>query len=399
MYFKRSLITLSLLSAFSYSTMANAEVINGIDSTTGYAENYVVTGNEMILDFDHVSWNIVKVSDSNELSKAFSNAAPGDKIVIAAGTYAGKFKLKKGGLKDKPIWIVAEDASAMPLLDGGDINNGTTLAIDGDDNAEGISYIYVQNIKVTNGRGGITVDHAHYVTIDGVEVYNVGQAAIHLRDGSQYNIVKNSYLHDTGLYNVKYGEGVYIGSDYKKWPGGSSSSEYDPKVDYAQILNNKIGPNVTAEHIDIKEGSSYAYIIGNDFDAAGMIDILNGGLSYIDFKGNYSETAYNKGNQNGNPYFENAFEVNTKSPGWGFYNNIHHNTLTFNDEYYSKSVSVTMTVALGSKGKPKMSETSKNKKPEHWVVKSNIKGETRVSSNTRLPADNKKMYTGNIVEY
>jgi len=398
MKFKHSIITLSLFSVFSYSTVANAAIVEGIESSTGYAENYALTGNEMTLDLTSVSWNVVKVSTSKELSSALSKAAAGDKIVIAAGTYPGKFKLQKGGLKDKPIWVVAEDASNMPILDGGDYNNKTAFAIDGDD--KGIAYIYVQNIKVTNARGGITVDNADYVTIDGVEAYNVGQAGIHLRDGSEYNIVKNSYIHDTGLYNVKYGEGIYIGSDYKKWPGGSSKSKYDPKVDYVQIINNTIGPNVTAEHIDIKEGSSYAYIIGNTFDAAGMIDILNGGLSYIDFKGNYSETAYNKGNQNGNKYFDNAFEVNTKSPGWGYYNNIHNNVLNFDDEYYnSNGISITMTLALGSKGKAKSVETTKKKDVDHWVVKSNIEGVTRVSNNTRIPADTSKMYKGNISEY
>jgi len=391
MKLKYSLITLSLCSVFS----VNAAIVDGIDTSTGYAENYALTGNEMTLDLTSVSWNVVKVSTSKELSSALSKAAPGDKIVIAAGTYPGKFKLKKSGSKNKPIWVVGEDASNMPVLDGGDYNNKTAFAIDGDD--KGIAYIYVQNIKVTNARGGITVDNADYVTIDGIEAYNVGQAGIHLRDGSEYNIVKNSYIHDTGLYNVKYGEGIYIGSDYKKWPGGSSKSKYDPKVDYAQILNNTIGPNVTAEHIDIKEGSSYSYIIGNTFNAAGMIDILNGGLSYIDFKGNYSETAYNKGNQNGNKYFENAFEVNTKSPGWGFYNNIHDNELTFNDEYYGKT-SITMTLALGKKGKAKTSETTKEKSLDHWVVKNNTKETTTVSNNTRIPADTKKMYKGDITE-
>lgn len=395
MKFKHSLVTLSLLSAFSYSTAVTAEVVDGIESSTGYAANYALTGDEMTLDFASVSWNIVKVNTTKALSNALSKASPGDKIVIAPGTYPGKFKLKKSGSKNKPIWVIGEDASNMPILDGGDYNNKTAFAIDGDD--KGIAYIYVQNIKVTNARGGITVDNADYVTIDGVEAYKVGQAGIHLRDGSEYNIVKNSYIHDTGLYNVKYGEAVYIGSDYTKWPGGRSSSEYNPKVDYAQILNNTLGPNVTAEHVDIKEGSSYAYIIGNTFDAAGMTDILNGGLSYIDFKGNYSEVAYNKGNQNGNKYFENAFEVNTKSEGWGFYNNIHDNILTFDDKYYGKT-SITMTLALGKKGKAKMSKTTKDKSLDHWVVRNNIKGTTHVSNNTRIPADAKKMYTGDITE-
>lgn len=395
MKFKYSLIALSVI----MSSAASAEVVNGIDSTTGYAESYALTGQEMTLDFSAVSWNVVNVATSQALSTALSQAAPGDKIVIAPGTYPGKFKLSKSGEKDKPIWLVGSDASNMPILDGGDYNNKTALAIDGGDD-KGIAYVYIQHIKVTNARGGITVDNADYVTIDGVEAYNVGQAGIHLRDGSEYNIVKNSFIHDTGLYNVKYGEGIYIGSDYTKWPGGKSSSEYNPKVDYAQIINNTIGPNVTAEHIDIKEGSSYAYVIGNTFNAAGMIDILNGGLSYIDFKGNYAEAAYNLGNQNGNPYFENAFEVNTKSEGWGFNNKIHNNVLNFNDEHYSNSKTpITMTLALGAKGNPKSSEQTKDKSFDHWVVKSNIKGVTQVSNNTRVPADSSKMYTGQISEY
>ncbi|MEL0630569.1 hypothetical protein [Psychromonas aquatilis] len=377
---------------FPFSNAATSS--SGIDSSTGYAKNYKPTGDEMILNFDKVSWNTVKVDSASELTSALYNASAGDKIVIASGTYRGNFKLKTGGTQNKPIWIVGESTSNMPYLNGEDQNNGTTLAIDGED-AGGISYIYIENIKVNSARTGIAVDQADYVTIDNVEVYNVGQSAIHLRDGSEYNIVKNSYIHDTGLYNVKYGEGVYIGSDYTKWPGGSSSSEYDPAVDYAQILNNKIGPNVTAEHIDIKEGSSYAYIIGNTFDAKGMNDILNGGLSFIDFKGNYAEAAYNIGDQNNNEYFENAFEINEKSSGWGSYNDIHNNTVTFDDKYYDdSSVSVTITLPLGSGGKANNAKTNDDIKPTHWVVKNNVDTTNTVSNNTRIKEDKDKMYTG-----
>ena len=373
--------------------------IQGIDSSTGYAENYTLTGDEMTLSFDDVSWTTIEVSSASELEDALSAASAGDKIVIASGTYKGNFELTEGGSKNKPIWIVGESDSDMPILDGDDYNNDTTLAINGED-AGGIGYIYIQNIKVTNARTGIAIDQADYVTIDDVEVYDVGQSAIHLRDGSKYSIVKNSNIHDTGLYNVKYGEGVYIGSDYTKWPGGSSSSEYDPAVDYAQILNNKIGPNVTAEHIDVKEGSSYAYIIGNTFDAEGMNDIINGGLSFIDFKGNYGECAYNTGDQNSNEYFENAFEINEKYSGWGAYNDIHDNTVTFDDEYYDDSkVSVTITLALGSGGDENTEETETTIKPEHWVVKNNVDDTNKVSNNTRDPEDEDKMYDGSVTEY
>ena len=383
----------------------------GIDTLTGYAENYEITGNEMTLDFDSVSWNVVEVATADELEDALSGAEAGDKIVLAPGIYMGNFDLKVGGTQYSPIWIVAEDASDMPILDGGDYNNDTVLSINGrddDDPAnEGISYIYIQDIAITNSRTGIAVDQGDYVTIDGVEVYNIGQSGIHIRDGSAYNIIKDSYVHDTGLYNVKYGEGIYIGSDYTKWDSNADiyqpSRSYDPAVDYTQILNNVIGPNVTAEHIDVKEGSSYAYIINNTFNAAGMNDILNGGLSYIDFKGNYAEAAYNTGDQNGNAYFENAFEINEKWDGWGYYNNIHDNTLSFDDEYYNEDrIEVTLTLPLGSSGNAIFKETTDDVDLDHWVVKCNVDdaGYTNtVSNNIRDTEDADKMYTGDVTEY
>lgn len=383
----------------------------GIDTPTGYAENYEITGDEMTLDFDRVSWDVVNVETAGELEDALSDAKPGHKIVLASGTYLGNFDLNVGGSQYKPIWIVAEDSSDMPILDGGDYNNDITLSVSGTNNDDpdnqGISYIYIQDIAVTNARTGIAVDQGDFITIDGVEAYDIGQAGIHIRDGSAYNIIKNSYVHDTGLYNVKYGEGIYIGSDYTKWDSNADiyepSTPYDPAVDHTQILNNVIGPNVTAEHIDVKEGSSYTYIINNRFNAEGMNDILNGGLSYIDFKGNYAEAAYNKGDQNGNSYFENAFEINEKWDGWGYYNDIHDNTLSFDDEHYNADrIEVTLTIALGSSGNAIFEETTDDIDPDHWVVKCNVDdaGYTNtVSNNIRDTDDSDKMYRGDVTEY
>jgi len=379
---------------FTASVFASTK---GIDSSTGYASSYNPTGKEMTLDFDSVSWNVVNVSSASELKSALSNAEAGDKIVIASGTYSGNFKLEEGGKADSPIWIVGEDSSSRPTLKGSSTSSSTGLAIDGDDN-DGISYIYIQDIKVTKSKTGISLDQVDYSTLDNVEVYDVGQAGIHLRDGSSHNIVKDSKVHDTGLYDVRYGEAIYIGSDYTKWPG-TSGSNYEPAVDYNQILSNKLGPDVTAEHIDVKEGSSYSYIIGNTFDAEGMDDFLNGGLSFIDFKGNYAEAAYNKGDQNSNELFENAFEINEKVDDWGYNNVIHDNTLTFDDKYYDDdSYTVKMKVPYGSQG-----EVTKSGKinRDHWVVENNVddsKYTNTVYDNTRDPEDSDKMYTGDLTE-
>ncbi|MDC7220577.1 MAG: hypothetical protein PQJ59_11645 [Spirochaetales bacterium] len=385
---------------------STGEVIDGIDTSTGYAENYVATGDEMTLDFDSVTWTEVYCDTASELTSALSSASAGDKIIIAAGTYTDTFKLEAGGSQNSPIWIVGEDSTNMPVLDGDDYNNNTVLAIDGGD-VSGISYVYVQDIKVTNGRTGISMDQADYITIDSVEVYDVGQAGIHVRDESEYNIIKDSTVSNTGLYNVKYGEAIYIGSDNTKWTANGGS--YDPACDYVQILNNTLGPGVTAEHIDVKEGSSYAYIIGNTFDASGMIDIINGGLSFIDFKGNYAECAYNTGDQNYNEYFENAFEINDKWTGWGNYNDIHNNSITFNEEYYnSSSTDVTLDLALGSDGVESTVTTTDSIDRDQWVVECNDQSSydgtptgNVVSSNTRDPEDSDRMYNSSdrLTEY
>jgi len=379
---------------FTASVFASTK---GIDTSTGYAKSYNPTGKEMTLDFDSVNWNVVNVSSASQLKSALSSAKSGDKIVIASGTYSGNFKLTKGGAEDSPIWIVGKNSKSRPTLKGTSTSSSTGLAIDGD-KSKGIGYIYIQDIKVTKAKTGISLDQVDYSTLDNVEVYDVGQAGIHLRDGSSHNIVKDSKVHDTGLYDVRYGEGIYIGSDYTKWPG-TSGSNYEPAVDYNQILNNKLGPNVTAEHIDIKEGSSYSYIISNTFDAKGMDDFINGGLSFIDFKGNYAEAAYNKGDQNSNKLFENAFEINEKVKKWGYRNTIHDNTITFDDKYYDdSSYTVSMKIPYGSKGKVTKSDKINR---DHWVVENNVndsKNTNVVYKNTRKPKDANKMYTGDLTE-
>jgi len=70
---------------------------DGINSSTGYAENYAKTGDEMILDFDDISWNVINVETTSELEDALEDASAGDKIIIAPGTYTGNFELNIGG--------------------------------------------------------------------------------------------------------------------------------------------------------------------------------------------------------------------------------------------------------------------------------------------------------------
>ena len=57
---------------------------DGINSSTGYAENYTVTGDEMLLDFDDVSWNVVNVDTESELEDALESLAQVKALSIMA---------------------------------------------------------------------------------------------------------------------------------------------------------------------------------------------------------------------------------------------------------------------------------------------------------------------------
>ena len=50
------------------------------------------------------------------------------------------------------------------------------------------------------------------------------------------------------------------------------------------VLNNTIGPNVTAESIDIKEGTSGGLIKGNFFDGNALSNAV-GAISWVNCKG------------------------------------------------------------------------------------------------------------------
>ena len=71
-----------------------------------------------------------------------------------------------------------------------------------------------------------------------------------------------------------------------------------------QVLNNRFGPNVAAEAIDIKEGSCCGTIKGNKFDGTGMTG-ENNADSWIDVKGDNYVIEDNEGTKS----LKNGFQV------------------------------------------------------------------------------------------
>jgi hypothetical protein len=282
----------------------------------------------------------VNVATAAALKTALLQAQPGDDIVLADGTYSGKFVIEAtaNGTASNQITIRGNRAA---ILDGGDINSGYVLYAQG-------SYWNIKGFTLQNGKKGIMADGVNHVTIDAVKVTTIGEEGIHLRKFSSHNIVQNCEVINTGLVTPDYGEGVYIGTAKSNW--ASVTNGAIDKCDSNKVINNKIGPFVAAECIDIKEGTTGGLIEGNTFEAKG-IQGANSADSWIDVKGNYYLIQNNIGNNSQPSVLVDGYQVNSAYSGWGCYNEFKNNTCNVNASGYGVNVRLTSSSgnAVGNK--------------------------------------------------
>lgn len=264
----------------------------------------------------------VLVTNTEELHAALADAQAGDEIILKEGVYTHSdwigvwafFYAEASGTAEKPIILRSEDPEKPATISGNTYETKTALRIIG-------SYWEIRDLNICNAAKGIFLEQSEHTVISNCEVYDIGDEAIHIIDNSSYNLVENCYIHDTGKLTPKYGEGVYIGSSHK-------TEGYGFECHYNTVRGCRIGPNVTADHVDIKE-----YTIGNvveecTFDGAGIAG-LNGGDSFVEIKGNNCIVRNNTGYQNNSENMLYAFDANQQLEGWGQNNKIYDNTVYF----------------------------------------------------------------------
>lgn len=265
---------------------------------------------------------VVDVATGPQLVSALANAKPGDAIVLASGTYQGKLEAAASGTAAKPIALCG---GAGAVLSGSPYG----LHVTG-------SYWYLAGFSVTNASKGVVLDGASHVVADGLTVHGIEQEGFHFRAFSADNVLRNSRIYDTGQKTPAYGEGVYMGSAKSNW--GTYSNGQPDRSDRNQVIGNTIGPNVAAESVDIKEGSTGGLVSGNTFLGKGMAG-QNYADSWIDAKGNAYVIEDNKGTD----ALEDGFQVHVAEAGWGENNVFRRNTATVNAPGYGFNVAAKNT--------------------------------------------------------
>ena len=269
----------------------------------------VPTGVEAVTCSSIAASRVVAVSTAAALKSALSAAQPGDRIDLAAGTYSGNFAISgKSGTASKPI-VVCGPRSAV--LKGSSTSSGYGFHINA------ANFVQLLGFTVTNSQKGIMVDSSSNCKLSELLVYNIGHEAVHFRKNSKNNRLERSEIRATGRIKPDYGEGVYIGSAKSNLVGDAS--------DFNQVVGNRIGPDVTAEAIDIKEYSRGGLIADNVFDGKGMSG-ANYADSWIDVKGN----GYLIQRNTGTGSLKDGMQTHDAVTGWGSYNVFDANVLNVN---------------------------------------------------------------------
>jgi len=216
------------------------------------------------------------VASAAQLVSALAAANPGDTIELAAGTYVGAFVITRSGTASQPITLKGPATAVLQNDKSTGKNYGLYL--------NGASYWVLDGFSVIRSQKGIVTDRSNFNVLQNLSVHDVEDEAVHFRSASSDNTLQHSAIYNTGLVQPEYGEAVYLGSAKSNWGTYTADANTPDLSNRNQVLNNTIGPNVAAEGVDVKEGTSGGLIRGNAFDTSG-ISGQNNGDSAIDMKG------------------------------------------------------------------------------------------------------------------
>jgi hypothetical protein len=264
--------------------------------------------------------SVIDVGTAGQLQAALADARPGQTIRLAPGTYEGSFLARTAGTAEAPITVTGPREAVVSNLAPSGSGPSCPVPTDGWDPGYGLwlyeaSYWRLSGFTVAQSKKGVVVDNSQHVTIDGVYVHHIGEEGVHFRRSSSDGVIRDSTVEYTGTGQPAYGEGVYIGSANSNWGCHGNTAGVD-RSDRVRVLDNRIGPYVTAEHVDVKEGTVDGEISGNTFAGQGIAG-QNSADSWVDVKGTGYLIQRNAGTFTAPGTFANGYETHNPIGGSG----------------------------------------------------------------------------------
>jgi hypothetical protein len=263
---------------------------------------------------------VVEVGTAAQLSAALTAARPGQTIRLAPGTYSGAFLGRAVGTAAAPITVTGPATAIITNPESSGTNPGCSVPAAGFDPGYGF-WLYgaahwtLTGFTVAGAAKGIMIDDSPHVTVDGVHVHDIGDEGVHFRRSSADGIIRNSRIERTGLVQPQYGEGIYLGSANSNWSCYGNTGGMDAS-DRVQVLDNVVGPDVAAEHVDVKEGTVAGVIRGNTWHGQGIAG-QNSADSWLDVKGSNYLIEGNTGTFRAPGVFANGYETHNPTAGSG----------------------------------------------------------------------------------
>ena len=263
---------------------------------------------------------VVEVSTAGQLSTALAGARPRQTIRLAAGIYSGAFLGRTPGTAQAPITVTGPPSAIITNPGASGTNPGCPVPADGFNPGYGFwlfgaPWWRLTGFTVADVPKGIMIDASPHVTIDGVHVRDIGDEGVHFRRSSADGVIQHSRIENTGLRQPQYGEGIYLGSANSNWSCYGNTNGVDAS-DRILVLNNRVGPNVAAEHVDVKEGTTGGVIRGNTWNGPGIAG-QNSADSWLDVKGSNYLIEHNTGTFTAPGVFANGYETHNPTAGSG----------------------------------------------------------------------------------
>ncbi len=182
---------------------------------------------------------IIVIEPHNDLNKIINDTRGGDTVLLKQGIYSG-ISLSDKIFSEKSPLVIRPFDSENVIVSGDTISKGCALEI------RSCSYVVIERMTFTNALWGIYVKNSDHIIIRNNEIYNTGQEGSHIGRSSRYIDILGNKIHNTGLFNSKWAEGVYVGS------GSYSGNNFPDNCEYVWIEDNLIYETGNAEGINIK---------------------------------------------------------------------------------------------------------------------------------------------------